>query len=628
MEATSQRPCLEPYALGLAWALGLLLVLLRAASTGMLELGDGVNHHLIARYAWVHPHLFLDLWGKPLFTTLSSPFAQLGHAGMAGFNALVFVGTAIIGIHILRTAGGAAQMIFPILVAANPQYVQLVLGGMTEPLFAMLTLLALLLLLEGHYRGAALITSLTPLARPEYVVFIPLVAFFLVIHRRWRALPLLSTGLVVYALLTAITIGDPLHFWNRDPYAQPESIYGSGPWDHFLRNAEHIYGSPVLYLAILSLALWPLIHAKDASERVKHRSLLLIAAGTVLGVMLVHTVLWAWGTRGSAGLLRVIATVVPLAVLFTTYTLARVGLLLLGQKRIAWGVAGILVTTLALLVGVDLVQRVPLPVARDHEQLLMAKLTDRILEFHKPTTKILSTHPFVPLTVGIDPYDPNVYEQLWGWNAGDAQARLKEGDLLVWDARLGRRESNIAKELLLADPDLYLRGSYTAPDQLSDATVEPQQFMLFERRTTARSQQEETIILNGVAKEQPGLRADTIACGNAAENCWCFGEGDFPFEWRNMPRPDPSAMFDEWVLSCTVPSGTDPELRFVFTASQGGTAFRYQEVPAKGEVNVTLVVDRSDMDVELLLYLWNPNKVPFRIERMSLVRRSYKQEGS
>ena len=44
--------------------------------------GDDISHYNIARGAIKYPRLFLDLWGKPVFTFLSSPFAQFGLHGM------------------------------------------------------------------------------------------------------------------------------------------------------------------------------------------------------------------------------------------------------------------------------------------------------------------------------------------------------------------------------------------------------------------------------------------------------------------------------------------------------------------------------------------------------------------
>ena len=87
---------LRPPPLPSLWwiALGVAAVWMRHRSTGILESGDGIQHYQIARYAWQHHELFLHSWGKPLFTLLSSPFAQLGIWGMTIFNALCFVATA------------------------------------------------------------------------------------------------------------------------------------------------------------------------------------------------------------------------------------------------------------------------------------------------------------------------------------------------------------------------------------------------------------------------------------------------------------------------------------------------------------------------------------------------------
>ena len=98
----------ERAAYALALLLGIALLLLHSANEGLLEMGDGVQHYQIARFSWRHPELFLDLWGKPLFTLLASPFAQFGHTGVVVFNTVVAVISGLIGVRALRTAGGGA----------------------------------------------------------------------------------------------------------------------------------------------------------------------------------------------------------------------------------------------------------------------------------------------------------------------------------------------------------------------------------------------------------------------------------------------------------------------------------------------------------------------------------------
>ena len=85
--------------------LAVALFLLRLVSDGVREMGDGIQHYMMARFCWRHPELILDLWGKPLFTLLASPFAQFGYKGMSAFNALLAFTTARLADRGLRSAG-------------------------------------------------------------------------------------------------------------------------------------------------------------------------------------------------------------------------------------------------------------------------------------------------------------------------------------------------------------------------------------------------------------------------------------------------------------------------------------------------------------------------------------------
>ncbi|MFT6384975.1 MAG: hypothetical protein ACJAQR_001813, partial [Bacteroidia bacterium] len=44
--------------------------------------GDSIKHYIEAHQAWHTPHYFLDMWSKPIFILLASPFASLGWWGM------------------------------------------------------------------------------------------------------------------------------------------------------------------------------------------------------------------------------------------------------------------------------------------------------------------------------------------------------------------------------------------------------------------------------------------------------------------------------------------------------------------------------------------------------------------
>jgi hypothetical protein len=75
-------------------AIAVIYAATAAWSDGLGYGGDSFSHYLISRYSWRHPELFLDGWGKPFFTLVSSPFTQLGWPGMIAFNAVTGVLTA------------------------------------------------------------------------------------------------------------------------------------------------------------------------------------------------------------------------------------------------------------------------------------------------------------------------------------------------------------------------------------------------------------------------------------------------------------------------------------------------------------------------------------------------------
>ena len=65
---------------------GIILIYCAFASESTYGGGDSWLHYQMARYAPKHPHLFLDQWGKPLYTTLASIPSQFGFIGIKIFN--------------------------------------------------------------------------------------------------------------------------------------------------------------------------------------------------------------------------------------------------------------------------------------------------------------------------------------------------------------------------------------------------------------------------------------------------------------------------------------------------------------------------------------------------------------
>ena len=57
---------------------------------------DAIVHHRMAKFAFNHRGLFFDLWGKPAFTILSSPFAYFGFTAHKIFNVIIAAITLLV----------------------------------------------------------------------------------------------------------------------------------------------------------------------------------------------------------------------------------------------------------------------------------------------------------------------------------------------------------------------------------------------------------------------------------------------------------------------------------------------------------------------------------------------------
>ena len=74
-------------------------------SEGSYGGADSFMHYYFAKYAFEQPHLLLDHWGKPLFTLMSAPFAQLGFIGIRVFNILCGLSAAWLAFSSSRKLG-------------------------------------------------------------------------------------------------------------------------------------------------------------------------------------------------------------------------------------------------------------------------------------------------------------------------------------------------------------------------------------------------------------------------------------------------------------------------------------------------------------------------------------------
>jgi hypothetical protein len=280
---------------------------------------DGGFHFLFARWAWTHPELFVGVWARPLFTTVFGAPALAGYSA-AKLYAVVIAAAVMWQTYRFADDSGIARapLVIP-LMFLQPSFFVLSADTMTEPIFALVLVIALRLRQQRHHLASATTLSFSVLARPEGFFICALWALFIIIDarrqsRRDRAfleILLLATGAFVWWMAALAITRDPLFIIHNWPPSWPTTgtIYGRGAWWNYLvRFAEIV---PPLFIPAFAAGLWVSLQNRG------RRQFPLILPAIFLSFFLIHSVLRAYGLMGSAGYPRYFVAISPVLAILT-----------------------------------------------------------------------------------------------------------------------------------------------------------------------------------------------------------------------------------------------------------------------------------------------------------------------
>jgi ABC-type cobalt transport system substrate-binding protein len=399
---------------------------------------DNYAHYHISRYSFKHPYLFFDLWGKPVFNILSSPFSQFGFLGIKIFNVLVALLSSCIVYDISRKLKwNLSYMAIPILLF-TPIYFIIIPSGLTEPLFGLVLVLSVWFFFRNQFIAAAIIISFIPFARNEGFVFFPLFLTAFILKKEYRAIPFLGFGFLFFSL-----IGWPVYknfFWifANSKGVGDRGIYGTGSLFHFVNFIDDILGIPVLVLFLIGFAFSTYKVIKDFRKiREEHFFYLLVIGGFFVYFTAHSVVRWLWEGR-SLGLIRVIAGVVPLSALVATKGLNEIFRFLRKTKFIS--ISFVVLSASIIVVYPFYVYPVPINIGID--ETLIRTSCKWIKEMDLDEELIYYFDPLVPYYLGKDPFD---YKQV---RAGindreNPQNGIPQDAIVVWDAHFGPNEGQL-----------------------------------------------------------------------------------------------------------------------------------------------------------------------------------------
>jgi hypothetical protein len=447
---------LEKYLLPLILlAIVVVYTILVFLSEGTMGGADDMTHFRYSRYAFEYPRFFLHHWGKPVFTALSAPFAQFGYNGVRIFNVLAGTAAAWLTYRVAKDQEFSQPLMAIVLVIASPMYTVLMLSGMTEILFSLMLILSIFLFGRKHYIWSALVLSFIPFVRTEGVVILPL--FFLALGwlKQWKALPFLLFGLVFYSLAGCFYYKDIFWVFTEMPYSgNARSIYGSGELLHYVKASKFIFGIPLAIMVVIGLLLYLL---DPLLRRGKYRKEWIIRLLVLFGPFLVyyaaHSYVWWKGKGNSVGMTRVMAAVMPSAVLVALWGWNRI-MSWIPVKDFPKHLVALAFSAFLLSIPFKM-YTIPVPLAG--EQRIVKQASDWLGTSEYSERKMYYYNPFFCHFMKLNPYDEDRVKARV-YDPEHPEKKIREGEVVVWDAHFGPNEGRLPLERLMDNPAFRLIG--------------------------------------------------------------------------------------------------------------------------------------------------------------------------
>jgi len=586
---------------------------------------DNIAHYQISRFSFKYPELFLDLWGKPVYTTLSAPFAQLGYHIAKAFNLIISVLTLLFSAKIAGRLFPGSSIFIVILTAFAPVYFLLSVSCLTEILFSFVLIVAVYLFIREKYIAAAVVLSFLPLVRNEGIVILPVFAVALFLSRSYRSIPFLLFGIVIYSITGFFVYGDILWLINRLPYSLGESIYGKGNLLHFVKNSPDIFGIPLLILIVAGFICWLIEILKRFSLRSRNTILFIVIAGSWVTYFAAHSYVWWKGTGGSLGLTRVMGGIVPLAAL----TGMKVYEFLI-QKIKGMNVTYSVFFILAMLQIVLFFTRHSLMLKAGPTEQLIKKSAD-FIRFNEAQRKVCYFNPLVIHYLKLDPYNT----EECNWFVADKHQpsnSMEWGDLLVWDAHFGPNEGNVQLKSLENDPFLKKIKAFYPLQKVTVLGGYDYSVQIFKKSVSKN----DSVKITGTYERTLSFEdyADELVRKVDGYKVW---EIDSSREYSPTITLSPDVLKRYEILEIDVnlhykalePLKSD-EVMLVFSAENDGKSMRYEKVnmvsPGAGWENLRLNVKMPaniPASSRLLVYIWNNDRKHLLMEKLTVKMKSY-----
>jgi hypothetical protein len=199
--------------------------------------------------------------------------------------------------------------------------------------------------------------------------------------------------------------------------------------------------------------------------------------GCSFGYFAAHSVVWAFGLGGSAGLVRVIAGIIPLVALVGLYGIN--GLLGLFKLQEKW--VKLILGVLACLFVIEALTKHRFPVQLGPEEKVMVKAIGYIHDQGLDDSFIIYYNPYEVFLLGLDHFS-NEKSRDRVFNNEHPSLGLEPGTLVIWDAHFSPNEGGLSKNVIMNDTGLILIKDFQPQYPFTTYKEAPYEVLLFQKK--------------------------------------------------------------------------------------------------------------------------------------------------
>jgi hypothetical protein len=423
---------------------GILLVLfgiLTFLSEGFHGGPDNISHYKFPRFGFKHPHVLLDLWGKPGFNIIMAPFAQLGFTGIQLANVIAGILNGVLVYKIAAHFKIRNAILSFIFLVFFPIYTVNMMAGMTEILFMTVILSSFYLYLKDKALAAVILISFSPFFRPEAILFMGFLFLMLLYDKKYKLIPWFITGTVFFSLLGYFHFKDIFWIVNYFPYSQGHGTATLGDPLHFFKNTYKVFGILGGILSGLGIIVYLLNLIKLKREDVNRSTVqfLLFVFLPFISFFIIQVVIVWFGILQTIGSLRHMIPALPFAAILTVKGFNYLSNLSFGKKPVF---AAILIIVLYFTISTPFkVFAIPTPLSE--KERLVKEASGWFMDSpyaNDQDAKIYYFEPFFIFFMDLDPFELDSNQEMGKiHNINDFS---DPGDIIIWDGQFAASRGN------------------------------------------------------------------------------------------------------------------------------------------------------------------------------------------